>query len=315
MVSTLQADSSGRFVAILDQRPGRAVSLVYRQFLAGLRHSYYLTPPINSSGFAIPEGMTTEPAGLLGIDLENTRTILSLGTPLYDGWGTPGRLMRLRRERAADGDERQIRVIQAETRHSTTAAFADSWLPIKPGTEAPLALGLARVIVDEHLVDIEAIRREAVDLDGRHGSSYLDLLSHFPCEKVAATTGLDAEKIRETARILATRAPSVVIGAGDPGGGPLGIEDETAVWGLNLIIGAVGRPGGFRQRRQLPEPRLAGGREPVESLQLAQVPDHSIRLLILDGAEAGASLPWNLIQKKLDQENSMVVSLSPMLPD
>ena len=68
-------------VAILDPRPGRAASLVYRRFLAGLPNGVHCVPP------------DAQPYGPFGIDLENTRAILSFGAPVLDGWLSPGRVL------------------------------------------------------------------------------------------------------------------------------------------------------------------------------------------------------------------------------
>ena len=47
--------------------------------------------------------------------------------------------------------------VHAEPRLSQTAACADEWLPIKPGTEGLLALAMAHVIVNEKLYDAEFV--------------------------------------------------------------------------------------------------------------------------------------------------------------
>ena len=41
------------------------------------------------------------------------------------------------------------KVVQVEPRLSNTAAKSDKWIPINPGTEGALALGLANVIIKE----------------------------------------------------------------------------------------------------------------------------------------------------------------------
>ena len=56
--------------------------------------------------------------------------------------------MRQGTERCA-GDDRASRgkLVQVESRMTPTGASADEWVPIKPGTEGVLALGLAHVIL------------------------------------------------------------------------------------------------------------------------------------------------------------------------
>ena len=95
------------------------------------------------------ERWTGVPASNLGYDLENARTIVSFGAPLLDGWGMPGRFVRLWAERAAGQAEPQMRVFQIESSLSRTAAKAYRWIAIRPGSEGTLATAIARVLLEE----------------------------------------------------------------------------------------------------------------------------------------------------------------------
>ena len=89
--------SRSGYVAILDPRPGRALSSLYRRFLAALPDGLYIAAPREEEkSLDLLCGMLGEPAGSLGYDLENCRTLLSFGAPVLEGWGGPGRLLRLR---------------------------------------------------------------------------------------------------------------------------------------------------------------------------------------------------------------------------
>lgn len=112
-------------VAILDPRPGRAASLVYRRFLAGLPNGIHLAAP------------NSQPLGPFGIDLENTRAILSFGAPVLDGWLCPGRVL------AGRG---HFQLIQVEAAYSRTASLADLWVPLLPGTEEIFAVEVIRAL-------------------------------------------------------------------------------------------------------------------------------------------------------------------------
>jgi anaerobic selenocysteine-containing dehydrogenase len=105
-------------VAVLDLRPGRTASWTYRRAMAAMKNGLYLAPP--------------EPS--VAVSLDRAKTVLSLGAPLLDGWGTPANVFAAR-----DG----FRLIQAEAVESRTASLADLWLPIRPGTEEALARGIA----------------------------------------------------------------------------------------------------------------------------------------------------------------------------
>jgi hypothetical protein len=105
-------------VAVLDLRPGRTASWTYRRAMAALPNGAYLANPAPDWAF----------------DLQAARTVLSLGAPLADGWGTPGNVF------AARGHMRLIHADAVETR---TASWADLWLPIRAESEAALALAAA----------------------------------------------------------------------------------------------------------------------------------------------------------------------------
>ena len=54
---------------------------------------------------------------------------------------------------------KKAKIIQVEPRFSITASRSDKWIPIKPGTEGLLALGIAYVIIKESLSTTEIISK------------------------------------------------------------------------------------------------------------------------------------------------------------
>ncbi len=309
-VASLQ-EGAGGAVAVFDRRPGRVVSLAYRNLLAGMKKSYYIVPPAESTAFGMLGDMVRDLPGEPGVELEKARTILSFGAPVLDGWESPGLPALLLARRGTAGDGGAFRLIQVETKYSATAALADSWYPIKPGTEAALALALAHVLVNEKLIDEAYIRKAAEDFEKAPEVSYRELLGRYEPATAAMVTGIPEAEIRHMARSLVTEAPSVVLAGSDPAGGPLGREESIAICGLNLLLGGFSKAGPLQIRQPVPEPDLADGRVPLGPTSLASVPDGSIAVLILDSAENGAGFPWKLIEKKMIAQGSVVVALSP----
>ena len=86
-----------------------------------------------------------------------------------------------------------------------TAKCADWYLPINPGTDAALALGLMHVIINENLYDADYVSRYTVGFDDLKAR-----VQQYPPEKVAAWTGISADDIRKLAREYATQRPSVI---------------------------------------------------------------------------------------------------------
>ena len=50
------------------------------------------------------------------------------------------------------------KIIVIDPNYSPSAIHADTWLPIKPGTDAALAMGMAQVIVSENLYDVDHLK-------------------------------------------------------------------------------------------------------------------------------------------------------------
>jgi molybdopterin guanine dinucleotide-containing S/N-oxide reductase-like protein len=86
-----------------------------------------------------------------------------------------------------------------------TAKLADWYLPINPGTDAALALGLMHVIIKENLYDADYISRYTIGFEDLKARA-----EQYPPEKVAHWTGISAADIRGLAREYATERPSVI---------------------------------------------------------------------------------------------------------
>ncbi len=120
-----------------------------------------------------------------------------------------------------------------------TAREADWHIPIRPGTDAALALGLMHVIIAEDLVDRDYVAQYTTGFDVLKARA-----ADYPPEKVAAITGIKAEDIRQLARDYATTQPSVIrIGVAierHAGGG----QTVRAAACLPALVGAWRRVGG-----------------------------------------------------------------------
>jgi len=86
-----------------------------------------------------------------------------------------------------------------------TAACADWYLPINPGTDAALALGMMHVIIEENLHDADYVERYTVGFE-----QLREKVQEYPPERVAKWTGISADDITKLAREYATVRPSVI---------------------------------------------------------------------------------------------------------
>ncbi|HKI26248.1 MAG TPA: molybdopterin-dependent oxidoreductase [Candidatus Sulfotelmatobacter sp.] len=86
-----------------------------------------------------------------------------------------------------------------------TAACADWYLPINPGTDAALALGMMNVIIGENLHDADYVAKYTLGFE-----ELREKVKEYPPERVAQWTGIAAADIRKLAREYATTRPSVI---------------------------------------------------------------------------------------------------------
>ncbi|CQD15619.1 anaerobic dehydrogenase [Mycobacterium europaeum] len=128
------------------------------------------------------------------------------------------------------------KVIVIDPVRTQTAARADEWLPVVPGTDAALLLAVAHTLFDEDLINpgpyvdgVDTMRRVAAD---------------WPPERVSAVTGIDEDRIRRLARELAGTDKSVVYGRIGLCNQEFGSLASWLVDVINILTGHFDVPGG-----------------------------------------------------------------------
>ena len=97
-------------------------------------------------------------------------------------------------------------LIVVDPRRTRTAEQATLWLPLRPGTDAVLALGLLHVIISEGLYNVEFVKKWCHGFD--------DLVKHvvpYSPLYVGEITGIKAELIMEAARLYAQNSPATLL--------------------------------------------------------------------------------------------------------
>jgi anaerobic selenocysteine-containing dehydrogenase len=289
------ASAHAQTVAVIDGRPGRTASLLFQQLTANTPRGVYIAA--GDASLEILASMFEKPVGTLGFDIDHANTVLSFGVPLFDGWGTPARTARYLDRKSGTKQH----VIQVEPFRSRTAELADNWIPLRPGTEAVFALGLAYVILQEKLH-----RTNAKDLH-----EFGNLIAEFTPETAAELCGISQDSIKEVARIFAAQAPSIAIA--ESAGSPK--EVQSAVMVLNLLAGNIGQTGGVAVKRPLPSIVTAIKKSGSLSTDFSSIPDHSVGVMLIDESLSGCQVPDALLLKKLIPEKGIIVSLSPFVTE
>ena len=157
-----------------------------------------------------------------------------------------------------DGIRKRGKVIVIDPVRTQTAARADEWLPIVPGTDAALLLAVAHTLFDENLVN------PGPHVDGI--DTMRGLAADWPPERVSAVTGIDEDRIRRLARELAGTEKSVVYGRIGLCNQEFGSLASWLVDVINILTGHFDTPGGAMFPRPAawsittqPLPGLEGG--------------------------------------------------------
>ena len=105
----------------------------------------------------------------------------------------------------AEARRKGAKLVVIDPYRTRTAACADWYLPINPGTDAALALGMMHVIIGENLHDADYVSKYTLGFE-----QLREKVKEYPPERVAQWTGIAAGDIRKLAREYATVRPSVI---------------------------------------------------------------------------------------------------------
>jgi sulfite reductase (NADPH) flavoprotein alpha-component len=147
------------------------------------------------------------------------------------------------------------KVIVVDPRRTATAAKADLFLQIEPGTDLALLNGLLHLLHAEGRTDPDFI---AAHTEGWEAMP--EFLADYPPAAVAGTTGLAEEDIREAARLIGEAGEWMSLWTMGLNQSTHGTWNTNALVNLHLATGALCRPGSgpFSLTGQ---PNAMGGRE------------------------------------------------------
>ncbi|MFQ5723010.1 MAG: molybdopterin-dependent oxidoreductase [Terriglobia bacterium] len=330
-------------VVFVGGRCGHLHQRLFRRFLHAYGSPNYFPAPSGLDAIqtavylqqGVPEGVA--------YDLEGTRYLLSFGPNLLEGWGSPVSTMRAFGRWRESAAGRRTKLVQIEPRFSVTAARADEWVPLRPGTEAALALGIASVLITEGLYDARFVREHTFgfedwrDARGRTHRGFRSLvLSEYRLNEVAALTQVPVETILRLGREFGQNRPALAIGGPQSSTLPGDPYTAMAVHSLNALVGSLEVPGGAVVRPELPgdqPPRSRGRKQlPVSVVSeadsllprpdLTRLPEailagkpYPIEAVLVHGMDPVFSLPNGEQFARALKRVAFVVSFSPFLDE
>ncbi|NPA31531.1 MAG: molybdopterin-dependent oxidoreductase [Chloroflexi bacterium] len=258
--------------------------------------------PIRFGGLALFEARQTLRQAMQAVigqdalphfDIANATFVLSFGANFMETWLSPVAFSRayghLRRGRP---DLRGL-FVQLEPRMSMTAASADKWAAVKPGTEGRVALAIGRLAAEMR----DGVVPPAFDVDA---------------ETIAAEAGLDMALLEKIAHYFATSPRPLAI----PGGAALahtnGLETAQAILALNAWAGNFGLPGGVQVLPAAPiyEDRNAASLQDMADL-VRRMKAGQVKALLVHGTNPVFELPAGLGFAEALEKVDTVISFSP----
>lgn len=225
------------WVEQLRRHPGKAafvsrplhgtLAWLFAEFAASVGGSLALYEPgdrpVLRSAFERSLGTTRLPR----FDLKGCDYLLSFGAPFLQDWLSPVhdgiQYGEMRRARPAV----RGRFVQVEPRLSATGACADRWVPARPGTEALLALGIGRSLLERGRGPADRIERRRAE----------SLFHSVSLADVAAATDVSEDAIAVLARELAESTAPVVIAGGAAAAHTNGTTAVRVILALNRLLG------------------------------------------------------------------------------
>jgi anaerobic selenocysteine-containing dehydrogenase len=203
-------------------------------------------------------------------DLDNSKYILIWGCdPVASNRMVPATIKRL-----GDALDRAT-VTAVDPRLTTSAAKAHEWMPLIPGTDGALALGIAHVILAEGLWHKEFVgdftdgknkfkagtQVDEADFQEKETHGLVKwwniAVNDMTPARAAELSGVDEQQILRVARGMAAAAPHVAVWMG-PGAAmhARGAYSGMAVHALGGLVGGIDNVGGSLQTAKIPVNKL-----------------------------------------------------------
>lgn len=273
---------------------------------------------------------------LMAFDLENCKYILSFSSQFLTNWPTSVEIQRIFGEKRSKGE---LKLVQIEPRFSLCASRADRWVPIRPGKEGLLALGIASVILKEQLYDKNYLDRFAArfeDWFNDQGKKFpgfkTTTLNLIRLEDVSNETAVPLKTIIEIAREFASTRPALALADYTLSYHPQGVFNSLCVLALNALIGNIDLPGGLARPRPAPlRPWLTENLDAIaeKGLRMPRVdeeakdwlmppldnPPYEINCLLISPQALPGNFPFLENWEEISQKIPLIISFQPYLDE
>jgi len=130
------------------------------------------------------------------------------------------------------------KLILLDPRRTEIARHAEHFLQFKASTDVSLLNSILHAIIDEGLTDEKFISERTTDYE-----ELKDNVANFSPEKMQNVTGVEAEEVRQVARLFATSKGSMIFWGMGISQHIHGTDNSRCLIALSMITGQIGRPG------------------------------------------------------------------------
>jgi formate dehydrogenase alpha subunit len=134
---------------------------------------------------------------------------------------------------------RGVKLLLIDPRQTRLSLFAHLWLRPEVGTDVALINGLAKVIIEEHLLDEEFVTRRTDNFEALDES-----LKKYTLKYVEKITGVKGQEIRAAARLYAKASRAAIVYGTGITQHTTGTNGVAALANLTLLTGNIGGKGG-----------------------------------------------------------------------
>ncbi len=217
--------NSGKAVFLTNQISGSLDKLI-KEWVEGIGGEHYVYETFAHEPLKEANKLAFGIDAIPTYKIDKAKYLLSFGADFIETWLSPVEYTKQFSQMHSYKDKEMGKYVHVEPRASLTAASADDWIAVKPGTEAVLALCIANVIVKEGLSSA--------------GGGLGGVLGKYDVERVSEITDVPVEKIKEVAKDFATMGPSLALGGGVSTTTKKATETMVAVNILNYVAGNLG---------------------------------------------------------------------------
>jgi anaerobic selenocysteine-containing dehydrogenase len=233
-------------------------------------------------------------AGLPFFDVGGAQVVFSFGANFLETWLSPVSYTRGFTGLREAKTKKRGYFVQFESRMSQTGGKSDEWIPLKPGTEAMVALAIGRLAFDTLG---GALPRAFANVDPRD---------------VASKSGVSFETLERLAVMFAGSAGSLAIPGGAALGQSNGLAVAEAVLALNAIPNNFGKTGGVYLSASAPTQTEYHGPASAQEMEefVRRMSAGEFKVLFVHGVNPVFELPASLGFKDALKNVEQVISFA-----